>query len=186
MRTKTGLTLLLIVVIGASGCREAPTPFETIDAIATMERADLHGQLGHLIHIQSAPSKRQGGSTTTVYAKVFDKDLSDTPYFVQWRHTVKSPNDYLSKATGALRNAKNLTLVSKIPRGLSPDEYEEIVIGKPGTSPDWITHYLKITKTNGSVFYLELNIAFTNTVKRWFATKTIATTQGTHPGREGG
>ena len=172
MRTKTGLAFFLLIAgISVSGCRETAKPFETIDAIVVMDRADLHGELGHLIRITSYPSEGQGGSTTAVYAKVLDKDLSDTPYFVQWWHTAKSPNDYLSKVTGALSKAENLKLVSKIPRGLSPDEYEEIVIGKPGTSPDWITHHLKITKTDKSVFYLELNIAFTNTVKQWIATR---------------
>lgn len=161
---------LLLVLLGVHiGCREIAMPFETIDAIGVLERADLHGQLGHLIQVESSPNNGRSGGATTVYATVFDKDISDAPYYLQWRHTPVRKGDYLSNIADVLGRAKDLTLVSKLPKGVP--FYEEVVIGKPNTTiADSVTHCLKVTTADG-VFYLGVHIVFTDTVKAWFATK---------------
>ena len=164
---KAAVLLLLLAVIGMSGCKEDAAPFETIDALSVLSRADLHGQLGHLIQIQSAPAKGGQGSATTVYAKVFDKDISDAPYYLQWKHTAAA-SDYLSTIATVLSKAEALALVNELPQGVS--FHEEVVIGKPNTTADRVTHCLEVTTEDG-VFYVGVHIVFTSQVKAWLVNK---------------
>ena len=173
MKVITGFGLLLaLFCIGVNiGCRETAMPFETIDAIGVLDRADLHGQIGHLIRVESTPmgstpgndNGRSGGTTT-----VFDKDISDAPYYLQWKHTSVGTDDYLSTIADVLGRAESLMLVAELPQGVP--FYEEVVLGKPNTTADRVTHCLKVT-TADEVFYLGVHIVFTNTVKAWFARK---------------
>ena len=123
---------------------------------------------GHLIQVESSPNSGQSGGATTIYAKVFDKDISDAPYYLQWRHTPLRAGDYLSTIAGVLGKAKSLMLVSKLPKGVP--FYAEVVIGKPNTIAESVTHCLQVTTADG-VFYLGVHIVFTDTVRAWFATK---------------
>ena len=67
---KRTVVLVLLLTISMSRCRETADPFATIDELSVLKRADLHGQLGHLIQIQSKSQGGQGTGATTVYAKV--------------------------------------------------------------------------------------------------------------------
>ena len=174
MKITTAL-LLVVVVIGMSGCRETAAPFETIDELSVLQRADLHGQLGHLIQIQSKPKGGgQGVGATTVYAKVFDKDISDAPYYLQWRHVLADRPDELSNAAyldtivALIEQAEAITLVDELPQGVP--FFEEVVLGKPNTTADRVTHCLRVTTPDG-VFYVGVHIMFTNEVKTWLMTK---------------
>ncbi len=164
---KVMVVLGLVLVLVSIGCRETVMPFETIDEIGVLERADLHGQLGHLIQVKSSPNSGRGGSATTVYAKVFDRDISDAPYFLQWRHISARSDDYISTIAETLGRAEGLALVDK-PNAVP--FFEEVVIGKPNTTAKSVTHCLKVTTADG-VRYIGVHIIFTDEVKAWFATK---------------
>ena len=170
----------LLLVVGSTGCKESTLPFETIDGITILTRDELHGRLGHLIAVQTAPSSGQERSTQEkeVYLQIFDEDISDAPYIIQWHHTLMTPEGNLDRVAAVLAQSERITLAAGLPEGHML--FEEIVIGETDAATDAVVHHLRVT-TADAVFYIGVHLNFSNRVKTHVAKEMAKPFRDTHP-----